>query len=275
MLGSIQRIMGFGVSTTHIRDLKKKLELLRTYGALKTHDALAGAFGVSAGTVRWWWTGDSTRSPERIPTSAVENFLDLLRQAIPAPLDDAEIRSLAFGEVQSLEQQLQGGSGGVSKFWKLVEREGCSGRLSLHLVSPDNLDLVTRVRRAPTDGNLRLGQPFCFEVGFEPAPHMLLLQCVQGQVAVAAHETNITPQAGTLNLLPADGAVQPLVEENDIGIHRFIAIGVRRAFPAEIVQAAKIGVVLTDAAIAILGRFLSDIDAARRSIDVAVIEIRS
>lgn len=276
MLGAFRGDLGSTVATTHIPHLKKKLELLRTYGQLKTHEAHAQAFGVSASTVRWWWTGDSTRDPERIPVSAVETFVDLVRQALPAPLEEAELRSLAFGPVHALEQQLQGLSLGASRLWDLIEREGRTDRLLLRIVSKDGVDLVTRVGARPSNQSLRLGQPFCFDAPFERAPYTLLLQSVQGKTAIVAiesHGKSLVQQSGP-HLIPSDGDIRPLVEDNDIGLHLFIVLGVRRAFPPVIVEAARHGAVLEESALAKLGTFLSGIDGSRRTIDLIRIDVR-
>ncbi len=96
------------MSTTQIPELKRKFELLRTYGPWRTWAALAKAFDRQTATIRWWAHGDGGRAPGSLPHEHVLTFLELVRQVLPDTLSEPESRAIAFGDALTFELVLQG-----------------------------------------------------------------------------------------------------------------------------------------------------------------------
>lgn len=265
------------MSTVSIPDLKRKLDLLMAFGPRKDWAALAVPFGRSPKTLRWWADGDDSRNPGTLPYDHVEMMLTLVREALPAGDNgDDDARRLLFGDFRSFEQAMRAQHLAAVSLPTIIEQEGRFDRGRLHR-APD-INLVERIGAKAEVPVVALGQPFCLEFPCDVAGHALVLQHVQQTWAtVAFSDTNATMRVRRgsyyLPARQADGTATVMVEDRDVGLHRFVALITPKPYPASIVVAAQQASVFDLAILNALAQHYLQQAKAQRSIDVITLRV--
>lgn len=264
------------MSTVSIPDLKRKLDLLMAFGPRKSWAALAVPFGRSQKTLRWWADGDDSRDPGTIPDKHLETMLSLVREALPAGNSDDDPRRLLFGDFRSFEQTMRAQHLAAISLPALIEKEGRFDRGRLHR-APD-INLVERAGAKADVPVVALGQPFCLEFPCDDAGHALVLQHVQQTwAAVVLSDTNAIMRVRRGSYFvparQADGAPTFMVEDRDVGQHRFVALITPKPYPADIVVAAQQASVFDLTTPNALAEHYLQQPKPQRSIDVVTLRI--
>ncbi len=150
------------------------------------------------------------------------------------------------------------------------------GRLQLRVLPAAQLDIAVRATKDAAHSKLRLGQPFVLELDAEWSAHVLVLQHVQQiWAALPFAATSVSGKIpGGTSVIPADGEGNPLVEDNHVGTHRFVALLAGVRFPADFIAVAQQGLQLDRAALAMLAEFYHKQPPARRAIEVLTVDVR-
>jgi len=263
------------MSTVMIPDLKRKLDLLMAFGPRKDWAALAVPFGRSLKTLRWWADGDDSRNPGTLPDDHVQTMLTLVREALPAGCDD-DARRLLFGDFRFFEQAMRAQHLAAVSLPTIIEQEGRLDRGRLHR-APD-INLVERIGAKAEVPVVELGQPFCLEFPCDVAGHALVLQHVQQTwAAVALSDADaivrVRPGQYFVPTRHADGTAAFMVEDCDVGLHRFVALITPNPYPAGIVVAAKQASVFDLVTLNALAEHYLQQAKAQRSIDVIALRV--
>lgn len=255
------------MSKVHVPQLKPKLALLRDYGARLSQDQLADAFDVQPATLRWWMAGDNAREPDHIPAAKLPILVELVRSALGQSLSEQEVQSLVLGPVDRLARVFRGESDDANAFWPLIETRARVDILSLVLFERDQFDLVQRLRHPQGNAQLRLGQPFAFAMSEPRHEHRALFQMFQGQIALIALERVSATRAKPDDTIPLDASSDPLVEQNDLGRHRFTVLTSTKPLPLKPLHPHGEPAILAEYALASLCRFVKETDADRITVD--------
>jgi len=125
------------------------------------------------------------------------------------------------------------------QFDEFLDKHAITGKLSIKTLKSD-MGLVERAKDAGRDGipTIKIGQPFYFDLDSDHAGAAIVFQGVRGEwhpFPLRADEDHLTLKIGSNNLpQTSDEKPDPLVENNDTGVHRFVvACGLGGKTPPE------------------------------------------
>lgn len=255
-----------------IPQLKRKLDLLMAFGPYADRAALAARIGSRPKTLYWWETGAPGRDPEMVSASGMPKLIDAAAAAFRCLPRDQVLR-LLLGPAEDFERYLA--TEAAPSLRRLLENEADrrKGRIFLQDGSALSLIRTNRPEARPAQAKLRLGQYFRIE--FATRHRGTFLLALQASPAGWWIVPSDTDGKGRIHVpgLAEGGTPYLMVEETDAGFHTFVAIQATRAFPGDVLAAAKDGSMLDRAVIAHLVRDLAAQSKANRLILALDLEI--
>lgn len=123
------------------------------------------------------------------------------------------------------------------RFRKLVNEHAVRGKLRV-VPANDDLGIVERASKAQSaDVTIKLGQPFYFELDSDEDGYVVMYQALRNQwhpVGLGPNDEPCIPVRKGLNTFPhgASGQPDPIEENNDLGVHEFVAVVGKEVFTA-------------------------------------------
>lgn len=113
---------------------------------------------------------------------------------------------------------------------RYVEEHGIRGQLQIKRFTKNELNLIKKVKdRDAPDAVLKLGEEFCFFLRADANVHAIGFERYKGKWHVMPLEIDGAPNFQILRDEPhfpmdANGGIERLVEESDLGMHRFAVL---------------------------------------------------
>ncbi len=259
-----------------ISALYQKFGLLISNGFYSDWKTLGDEFNVEGKTVQSWGHGSAKQRANWVPERHQAKLIPVFAKAFAhKDYSPSKIRSLILAPLPDFERELQ-----LSKsrtLTELIEREGRSNGCDLYTPTA-KLHLVSRsnAHKRQPDFSISLATEFRleFRTGFGGA-HTHALQHVEKLWAPV--DTSFDAAAGIIHVpgFVDEGKLDFMVEKDHPGLHRFVVLQTRAAFPLSVQTAFRQSSVLDSRTLDELAGFYADLKETERRIfyvDVAIVE---
>jgi hypothetical protein len=213
------------LTAVSVPGLGEKLRLLAQLADVGGWDGLAQLFERKEQTLRYWGLGNAARPPDMLPSEHLPTLRKAIADAIKEDPASAHIDELINGSPGQLHQVLLGRSGHALR--DVIESLGEPAHAALVVGRSSSIELVRVERVPPKPVDLKVALDIPFRLVFSDVhrrPVTLILQkspSAWGYLGAGSRDGK-----GDLHV-PGQSSTgfATMVEGTEIGIHRFVVIG--------------------------------------------------
>lgn len=254
--------------------LGQKLRLLAQRRGRDGWELLAARFGRSPATLRYWGLGNDARPPGMLPSEHLATFEALIREALDDGVPSSSVAELVFGSPALLEHALAGQR--VEALTELIERY--AEPKSVTLLSAQDAELVHLDRKPIPRPNLivALGEPF--RLVFHEMPPLKVATYLQKSPGGWGYVGGGHATRGGDHRFPGEdsgGLPMTMTERQEVGLHRFIVIGLRHPPQVSLGRFEREGLPLDLTTLSVLAASLRDAGPGERIVVFADVQVEN
>lgn len=225
-------------------ELRRKFQLLRSYGVIKSLNDIADKVGRAENTLWGWADGNATTEANQVPTRNFEAFRIAFIEVLDGHIAPERAEQLLFAPASHLENELRRTKGPPTpSLMELIEAEADTTAIKLIRLADDQKIerglIETQLDRQPKGPVHQVKQGEWFRLVVErdlSAFNIIALQ--HGGGLWGAVPWSVERETGHLHLpgLRSDGTPAYMREVNVLGQNLFIVMAMRNPIPPRIVK---------------------------------------
>lgn len=247
-----------------IPSLRKKLNLLVTYGPYNSIDEIAEKLGKRPKTILSWADGTPSVTPDNVPNRSFDDVVELFASAFGGKYNQERIRDLLFAPPSWFEQEIRSHSG-VS-FRKLLKDEAEKSAFVLKR-HPAEMTMIRTVKTPPPEADYHVGLGEYFRLVLKRdlrRYNIFALQNTNSQWGPVPFTLNSSTGHIDLPGFQDDHKYAFMQELNDEGLSVFAVVACHQALPEILQTHAAEGLVLDTSSLSALVDVLTNAPRSER-----------